>query len=157
MCFSSFVRNSSDLGRLVVCRASSPSRLATLRGLFYGFVALQVRVGNTHERHQNGDEHQRENNGSLHRLSLPSLSFLGRAAARGPVLRVLAELLRRSHAIVLVHRGHGRPSWNERAVPETNRRSQRLARSWRMIARPNTKNSAAAARPIQAIGSRVAR
>src|SRR6267143_4322147 len=101
MCCSSFVRNSSELVRLVVCRASSPSPLATLRGLHDGFVALQVRVGNAHERHQNGGEHQRENNDSLHLLSLPSLSFLGRAATRGPVLRVLAEVLRHTHAIVL--------------------------------------------------------
>src|SRR5882672_6116013 len=110
MCFFSFVRIPRNLVVWSFCRASSPSRLATLWGLRDGFVALQVRVGNAHERHQNGDEHQRQNNGSLHLLTLPSLSVLGRATARRPVLRVLAELLRRSCAIVLDRRGLRRPA-----------------------------------------------
>src|SRR5436309_4473183 len=102
MCFSfSFVRIPRNL---VVLSRVEPVRLEPLRGLRGSFVAPHVRVGNAHERHQNGDEHQRENNGSLHLLSLPSLSLLGRAATRSPVLRVLAELLRRSYTIVLAHR-----------------------------------------------------
>ncbi len=76
------------------CRAASRSRLATLRGLLDGFVALQVRLSNAHERHQKGDKHQRKDNGSFHLLSLPSLSLLWRGPARRPVLRVLAELPR---------------------------------------------------------------
>src|SRR3989442_13079185 len=97
MCFS-FIRIPRNL--VVLSRVESKFRLATLRGLHDGFVALHVRVGNARERHQDGQEHQREENGSLHLLSLLSLSLLGRAAARRPVLRVLAELLRRSYTIV---------------------------------------------------------
>jgi hypothetical protein len=76
--------SSEFLGTWSLCRASGQSRLATLRGLRDGFVALQVRVGNAHERHQDGDERQRENNGSLHLISpdIPLLSHFLRAWPR---------------------------------------------------------------------------
>jgi len=44
-----------------------------LRRLRNSLVALQVRVGDTRERRQNGDEHQREKNRSLH-VDLPPFS-----------------------------------------------------------------------------------
>src|SRR5207245_11455389 len=72
---------SSEIPRNLIvwsfCRASSPSRLATLRGPFDGFVALQVRVGNAHERRQNARKHQPRTMARL--MGYPSLlsPFLG--------------------------------------------------------------------------------